>query len=198
MNYRICLRHMRENDNVFIFWAPNNTGYVKCLEAAGLYPDSENNSKDDFLVPVGLIDKLKQKVVLSQYGDSENTYCGLKEFMVLPNTGQVRLALGISVLDFKLSGSNNSFSACFKNTVIEKLKYNYIDNLYRVKAKESVDEFWYYDETFEAETPSQAISKAYKKWDFNYHMSYIEFKGIVNCCKEKGLILDKWVTVNEL
>lgn len=197
MNYKICLRHMRENDNVFTFWAPNSSGYVKCVEAAGLYPDSEDNSKDDFLVSVDLIDKLSQKVVLSQYGDSENTYCNLKEFMVLPNTGQVRLALGISVLDFKLNGSNNSFPAYFKDTVIEKLRYNYVDGLYRVKAKESVDEFWYFDDVFEAETPSQAISKAYKKWDFNYDMSYIEFKSIVNCCKEKKVIFDKWVTVNE-
>lgn len=195
MNYKICLRHMRENDNVFMFWGPNSSGYVKCLEAAGLYPDSENSSKDDFLVPVELIDKLKQKVVLPQYGDSENTYCNLKEFMVLPNTGQVRAALGISVLDFQLSGSNNSFDAHFKDTIREKLKYSYIDGLYHVKAKESVDEFWYYDEVFEAETPSQAISQAYKKWDFNYDMTYIEFKSIVNCWKEKKLILDKWVTV---
>lgn len=65
---------MRENDNVFMFWAPNSSGYVKCTEAAGLYPDSEDNSKDDFLVSVDLIDKLSQKVTLSQYGDSENIY----------------------------------------------------------------------------------------------------------------------------
>ena len=52
MNYKICLRHMRENDNVFMFWAPNSSGYVKCTEAAGLYHNSENNSKDELIAYV--------------------------------------------------------------------------------------------------------------------------------------------------
>ena len=40
-HYKICLRHMRKKDNVFMFWGENNSGYSKCIENSGLYAPAD-------------------------------------------------------------------------------------------------------------------------------------------------------------
>ena len=54
-HYKICLRHMRKKDNVFMFWGENNSGYSKCIENSGLYQKtdfclSKQIKEGDFLV----------------------------------------------------------------------------------------------------------------------------------------------------
>ena len=34
MNYKICLRHAGKEDNTFLFWKPNGSGYTRCIEEA--------------------------------------------------------------------------------------------------------------------------------------------------------------------
>lgn len=46
MNYKICLRHAGKEDNTFLFWKPNNSGYTRCIENAGIYEDSEEDYKN--------------------------------------------------------------------------------------------------------------------------------------------------------
>ena len=183
--YKICLRHMRKNDNVFMLWGENNSGYIKCIEKSGLYENSDKNVQEqindgDFLVNASVIDKLKQKVRLPIYGDKIETYAGLNEFFVLPNTGQVRKELGITILDIKMDDSNNSFDAYFRSTLREKLKSQYSKTHYHVKGKEdSFNEWWYCDTQVEAKTRNEAISIVFNNGDFGltkYDCSFIDFK----------------------
>ena len=46
MNYKICLRHAGKEDNTFLFWKPNNSGYTRCVEEAGIYEESKNKIID--------------------------------------------------------------------------------------------------------------------------------------------------------
>ena len=204
--YKLCLRHMRQNDNVFVFWGPNNSGYYKSLEDAGLY---ENENIDfekqvqhgDILIHKSIIDKLVQKVRLPMYGERLETYANRNEFLVLPNTGQVRKELGITVLDIEMKGSNNSFNAYFKDTVTEVLKYQYSKTHFHVKGKEECfTEHWYCDTKVEAETRDRAISKVLNSGDFGLttiDCSFIDFKKKVTCCRNRELVFDKWVSNNE-
>lgn len=199
--YKICLRHMRKNDNVFMLWGENSSGYTKCIENAGLYEASEIETeiqinRGDFLVHKDIVGKMKQKVRLPMYGDKEETYAGLNEFFVLPNTGQVRCALGITTLNIKNDGSSNSFDAYFKNTMREKLKYEYSKTHFTVKGKpECFTEHWYCNTTVEAKSRDEAISKVLSSGDFGLTIidcNFIEFKKKVTCAREKYLVLDKW------
>ncbi|WP_418181252.1 hypothetical protein ACNSOL_12150 (plasmid) [Aliarcobacter lanthieri] len=195
--YRICLRHMRQNDNVFTFWGENSSGYSKCIEKSGLYEngalDLQEQIKDgDFFVHKSMIDKLKQKVRLPIYGDKEEQYAGLNEFFVLPNTGQIRKTLGITILNIPNQGSNHSFDAYFSSSLKEKLKYEYSKTHYHVKGKEyCFNEYWFYDIEVEAKTRNEAILKAQKEW-FLDEYSYLDFKKMVTCTRVKNLVFDKW------
>ena len=93
-HYKICLRHMRKKDNVFMFWGENNSGYSKCIENSGLYQKtdvclSKEIKEGDFLVHKTIIDKLKQKVRLPIYGDKEETYGNLNEFYVVKRSAKL-------------------------------------------------------------------------------------------------------------
>lgn len=200
--YKICLRHMRKNDNVFMFWGENNSGYTKCIEHSGLYDESEINfetqvNRGDFLVHKDIIDKMKQKIRLSIYGDEIETYAGLNEFFVLPNTGQIRKELGITILNIKNDGSNNSFAAYFKSIIKEKLKYEYSKTHFNVKGKsEHFTEHWYCDTEVEAKTRNTAINTVFNSGDFGltkYDCTFFDFMKKVTCSRVKNLILDKWV-----
>ena len=202
--YKICLRHMRKNDNVFMLWGESNSGYSKCIEKSGLYENSDKNIQEqindgDFLVNVSVVDKLKQKVRLPIYGDIIETYAGLNEFFVLPNTGQVRKELGITILDIEMDGSNNSFDAYFTSTLREKLKYQYSKTHYHIKGKEdSFSEWWYYDTQVKAKTRNEAIGIVFSNGDFGltkYDCSFIEFKEKVTCSRVRNLVFDKWVKI---
>ena len=190
--YKICLRHMGKNDNCFLFWCKNSAEYIRSIEDAGFYEDKDN-SKNDPVVSKDIVDKFKQKVVLPQYGEIKETYADRNEFYVLPNTGQVRKALGITTLNIELEGNRNSFDAYFKNTEIEKFKYAYSKSCFHVKAKNHVSEYWYMDEAFEAENRNQAINKAFNDWLPSDYDNYIDFKKDVTCSRVKIKILDKWV-----
>jgi hypothetical protein len=205
--YKICLRHMRKKDNVFMFWGENNSGYSKCIENSGLYQKkdvclSKQIKEGDFLVHKTIIDKLKQKVRLPIYGDKEETYGNLNEFYVLPNTGQVRKELGITILDISLEDSNNSFNCHFGDTVKEILKYEYSKTHFHIKGKEdSFNEWWYYDIEVEAKTRDEAISKVFNSGDFGltkHDCSFIEFKKKVTCFRVKKLVFDKWKELNTI
>lgn len=190
--YRICLRHMGKYDNCFLFWSRHGSGYNRSICKADLINDTKDSSKDDPMVSKELIDKYIKKVRLPIYGDREETYGGLNEFYVLPNTGQVRKALGITTLDIHLDGERNSFDAYFEDTEIEVFKSVKSKTSFRVKAKECVSEFWYFDDVFEAETRSQAICKAFDFWIPCGYDNYIEFKKDVSCKRESTLVLDRW------
>lgn len=202
--YKICLRHMRQNDNVFMFWGENGSGYTKCIENAGLYENtdiefSKQVSRGDFLVNKVIVDKLIEKVRLPMYGENIETYGGKNEFFVLPNTGQVRQELGITILDIDMKGSNDSFKAYFKNTIKEELKYEYSKTHFNVKGKpESFTEHWYYDEKIEAETRNKAIAKVFNSGDFgltSIDCTFFDFKKKVTCSRVKNLVFDKWVKI---
>jgi len=199
--YKICLRHMRKNDNVFTFWGSNGSGYYKSIEDAGLY---ENENEDfqkqvkrgDFFVHKSVIEKLAQKVRLPIYGNKIETYADRNEFLVLPNTGQVRQELGITILDIIMDDSNNSFNAYFTNTIKEELKYEYSKTHFNVKGKsEYFTEHWYCDIEIEAETRNKAIAKVLNGGDFgltSVDCTFFDFKKKVTCARVRNLVFDKW------
>lgn len=203
--YKICLRHMRQRDNVFMFWGEDGSGYTKCIENAGLYEKSDIEfnkqvSQGDFLVDKSIVDKLIQKVRLPIYGEKIETYGGKNEFFVLPNTGQVRQELGITILDIDMKDSNDSFKAYFTNTVEEKLKYEYSKTHFNVKGKpEHFTEHWYCDTTIEAENRNKAIYEVFTSGEFgltSFDCSFIEFKDKVSCSRVRNLVFDKWIEVS--
>jgi hypothetical protein len=192
--YRICLRHMGKNDNCFLFWCNNSSGYTRSIEDAGVYEEKET-SKNDPIVSKDIVDKFKKKVRLPIYGDKEDMYAERNEFYVLPNTGQVRKSMGITTLDIHLEGNRDSFNAYFKDAEIEKFKYVYSKTHYQVKAKNRVSEYWYMDDNFEAENRNQAISKAFNTWLPSDYDNYIDFKKDVTCSRVKIKVLDEWVKI---
>ena len=200
--YKICLRHMRQDDNVFMFWSEHASGYTKCIENAGLYESSDIDfekqvNHGDFLIQKDIVDKLAQKVRLPIYGEKVETYAGLNEFLVLPNTGQVRKELGITILDIKMKGSNNSFDAYFSSTVKEKLKYEYSKTHFNVKGKpECFSEYWYCDMDVEEDSRNKAIAKVFNGGDFgltSIDCTFIDFKKKVTCSRVRNLVFDKWI-----
>lgn len=199
--YKICLRHMRKEDNVFMFWGTNNSGYYKSIEDAGLYEDENIDfekqvQKGDVLIHKSIIEKLAQKVRLPMYGERLETYANRNEFLVLPNTGQVRKEIGITILDIEMKGSNNSFDAYFKSTVVEVLKYKYSKTHFHVKGREQYfTEYWYCDTRVEAENRNKAISAVLNSGDFGLttiDCSFVDFKKRVTCCRDRVLVFDKW------
>lgn len=189
--YRICLRHMGKNDNCFLFWGPNNSGYYRSIEDIGIY-DSTHTSNDDPLVLKSIVEKYKQEIKLPKYGERQETYMDKGSFFVLPNTGQVRKALGITTLDIQLEGDRNSFNAYFLDTEIEVFKEVKSKTWFHVQAKQHVPEFWYLDGIFEAETRNKAISDAFNEWMPCDYDNYIEFKKDVTCKRKTTIVLDKW------
>src|SRR5574344_1149870 len=140
MNYKICLRHAGKEDNTFLFWKPNNSGYTRCIENAGIYEDSEEDYKNqikegDFLVSVDFVLENSKEIQLSKCGDYIDKYDGKNIFSVLPNTGDIRKLLNITIMDFKLDGNRNSFNAYFKSTIIEDFKTK-LGKKYVIQGKE--------------------------------------------------------------
>lgn len=192
--YYINLSHARSQDNVLIFWSPNHSGYTKAYERAGVYDTPY--SMGDFVhgeihheqltVEKELIDSLVVELKLGE------KYAGLNSFHVLPNIGRIRKALGITIFDFRMNGANDSFWARFEDTVFEKEKQIIHKNIYHVKAKEYVEEFWYLDGFYEAENRNKAILKAYNDWIPADYNNYIEFKKDVTCRRKKETVFDRW------
>ena len=199
MNYKICLRHAGEKDNTFLFWCPNNSGYTRCIEEAGIYEDSDLEyqkqvEQGDFLVPVDIVLNNIKEIQLPKYGDYTEEYSGRNIFSVLPNTGDIRKLLGITRLVFKLEGDRNSFNAYFESNVIEEFTYRF-GNKYHIQGKKEYFNEWFYVEcTVEAENRNQAIERArYELFLDEY--SYIEFKKMVTCKREKSLHFVKWKNI---
>jgi L-rhamnose mutarotase len=190
---------MGKYDNCFLFWGIGNAGYYRSIEDCEIYTDDKDKdylikyNRDDFLVSKSLVEKYKQKIVLPQYGERKELYAQRNDFFVLPNTGQVRKALGITTLDIHLDGDRNSFNAYFQDTHIEEFKYSYSKTHFSVKAKqEKVDGWWHYqDYSTEAKTRNEAILKAKKDWWFDE--DYIEFKSMVTCSRTRTKVLNKWI-----
>ena len=189
--YRLCLRHMGKNDNCFMFWSEGYSGYTRAIENAGFYL-KEDSTKDDPIVSKEFVDKFKQKIRLPMYGEKEETYAGMNEFFILPNTGQVRQALGITTLDIPLTGDRNSFHAYFKDEVYEVFKKVKSTEYFRVKAKKHVSEYWCFDDIFKAENRNKAILMAFNEWMPAGYDSYLEFKNDVSCKRDKTIVFDRW------
>lgn len=195
--YQICLRHSGPEENTFLLWGDNGSGYTRNIEEAGLYtlPNetfNEQVNNGDFYIHKDIIEDMKELIRLPKYGDKEETYAGKNEFFVLPNTGQVRKKIGINKMNFYLEGNRNSFDCYFKNTYIEKYKYIYSKTHYNVKLKkDSINEWFYYqDYCVEAKTRNEAIQKAKDDWDIED--DYIKFKSMVTCQRDRKKVLDKW------
>lgn len=195
---------MKQNDNVFMFWGENNSGYTKCIENAGTYKQEEICFKKqvksgDILIHKSIIEKLMKKVRLPIYGDNSETYGGRNEFFVLPNIGDVRKELGITILDIKNSGSDNSFDAYFRSTVKEQLKQVLSKTHFNVKGKEEYfTEHWYCNSTVEATSRNDAIYKVFTSGDFgltSFDCSYGEFKKKVSCTRVRETVFVKWNTL---
>jgi len=190
--YYITLSHSRAGDNVFQFWKSNHNGYTKAYENAGVYNEPYGLSKvgelyhEQLTVDKELVDGLIVELKLGE------DYAGLNNFHVLPNIGKVRKALGITVFDFRLDGENNSFCANFKDEIYEKTKVVRSDDIYHVKAKTHVSEFWYLDGMFEAENRNKAILKAFKEWIPMDYDTYLDFKKDVTCSKKRETVFDGW------
>lgn len=197
-NYiQICLRHMGFNDNCFLLWNKGNAGYIRSVEDAEITTldmtiEDTQKLKDDFYVKKCVIDRLKQKVRLPIYGDKIEKYGERNEFYVLPNTGQVRKELGINSYDIPLDGNRNSFDCSFSDTVIEVFKWEYSKTEFRVRAKETVSEFWYMDGVYQAENRNKAILKAFNDWIPDDYDNYIEFKKDMLCSRSRKRVFDKW------
>ncbi|MCP3940638.1 MAG: hypothetical protein GY710_04040 [Desulfobacteraceae bacterium] len=73
----------------------------------------------------------------------------------------------------------------------EKIKNQWAGK-FRVKAKDTVDEFWHFDEVFKADDRNKAILKALKAWDFLFDYSYFESKDMVTCRKEIEPVFMGW------
>lgn len=91
---------------------------------------SKQIKEGDFLVHKTIIDKLKQKIRLPIYGDKEETYGRLNEFLCITQHRSSWKELGITILDISLEDSNNSFNCHFGDTVKEILKYEYSKNTF--------------------------------------------------------------------
>ena len=200
--YKICLRHAGKNDNTFLFWGSNASGYQRNLEEADLNEADDTKfdtqvKRGDFLVHKDFIEKYKQLVRLPKYGEKEETYAGRNEFYVLPNTGQIRKELCITSVDFSLDGDRNSFDAYFKDTCSETFKTVKSKTHFNVKGKqEYFDEWWYCDTEVEASNRDKAIYDVFKSGDFgisHYDVSFIEFKKMVTCSRTKTTVFNKWV-----
>jgi hypothetical protein len=202
MNYKICLRHSGPNDNTFLFWGPNNSGYTRSIEDAGLYEDSDvvyetQIKRGDFLVPYYFVQAHKEKIQLPKYSEYQELYSGRNIFNVLPNTGDIRKLLGINTLNFQLDGNRNSFNAYFKSTIKEVLKTKFSKNTYHIQGKEKYFNEWYYVEcTIEAENRNKAIEKARHELYLDEY-SYIEFKKMVSCKKLKETYFHKWEKIKD-
>ena len=197
MNYKICLRHAGKEDNTFLFWKPNGSGYTRCIEEAGIYEDSEENYKNqikagDFLVSVDFVLENSKEIQLSKCGDYIDKYDGKNIFSVLPNTGDIRKLLNITIMDFKLDGNRNSFNAYFKSTIKEDFKTK-LGKKYVIQGKEDCfNEWWYVNCIIEAENRNKAIEKARHEL-FLDEYSYLEFKKMITCKKEKEIYFNKWI-----
>lgn len=190
--YYLTLSHTRSGDNVLQFWAPNHNGYTKAYERAGVYDKPYGESEvgklyhEQLTIEKEIIDNLIVELKLGE------DYAGLNNFHVLPNIGKVRKSLGLTIFDFRLNGSNDSFFAKFKDDIYEKTKVVISDNIYHVKAKTHVSEYWYLDGYFEAENRNKAIMKAFSDWLPAEYDNYIEFKKDITCSRKKETVFDKW------
>lgn len=205
--YIVSFKHCGSQDNSFEFWGFNSSGYTRAIEGAGLYElpinFDEKSEKIDFkkYVHKDIVNKLKQKITLATYGEKQETYAGFNEFHVLPNTGQIRRELGLTILDFNIQGNRDSFKAYFENTCHEVFKYEYSKTHFNVKGKEKYfDEWWYCNSNVQAENRNKAIYEIYKNGDFgksSYDCSFIEFKEMVTCSRVKTKVLDKWSVIKK-
>lgn len=197
MYYKICLRHSGDNDNTFLFWGKNHNGYTRSIEDAGLYDYEDIDyelqiKRGDFLVPKDFVEKHMKEIRLPVYSNNKEMYNGRNKFNVLPNTGDIRALLDITVLDFKIQGNRNSFNAYFESTITEEFKYRYT-NKYLVQGKAEYFNEWFYVECLvQTENRNKAILKAQKELYLDEY-SYIEFKKMVTAKKQKEIYFNKWV-----
>jgi len=186
--YIISTKWTSDKDNIFTLWSPNNSGYCQIIERAGIYAEDKTKLNEGILyVEKHIIDKLI-KTVSGVYNDF-----GMETFSVLPNSGEVRKALGVTKYNLKEKGySNKYFGLYFPSKIYELSKTITSEDEYHVKAKEYVDEFWYMDGVFKAENRNKAILEAYKEFAPADYESYLDFKKDVTCKKAKTIIFDKW------
>ena len=196
--YIVSVKHMGHSDNTFQLWGENGSGYYRSIEDSGLYELPKDFKElelkwEKIYVHKDKLKPLFETVRLPIYGGYKETYAGRNEFTVLPNTGQVRKALGITTHDIRIEGNRDSFDAYFVDTVREKFKNEYSKTHFNVRLKQLAGvEWWHYqDYQTEAKTRNEAILKAKKDWWFDE--SYIEFKSMVTCSRSEIKVLDKWI-----
>lgn len=191
--YKICTRHMGDNDATFLFWR-ESSGYTRFTDSAFVYSESElnkdyliKNNKNDFYVEKMIVDSLSV----------EYEFDGTKQ-KVFPNLGQNRKAIGITILDICLSDRKmDHIYLKYEETHKEVFREDIVENCFDVSAKpEYFDEFWNYSESFHATNRNQAITAAYVEWGMRYEdVSYIDFKKMVSCSKSRVTVFDDWVCV---
>jgi hypothetical protein len=189
MFYILSIKWTNQNDEVFTFWCPNNSGYTKDIEKAGLYP------KDKTIIREGIV--FVKKDIIEKYKKEVKNKYSKKNYFVLPNRGQIRKDIGITKFDFKYSDTRERNLLWESEHILFDLANTFIEeekivttNRYNVKLKECQEEFWLFDAQFEAETRNEAILKAQKEWLVDE--SYIEFKNMVSAKKVKETIFNGW------
>lgn len=184
--YYVSLKWTRKGNKVFKFFCPNHNGYTSILEKAGLYDKPHENSSLVLSVKKETIDSIKRAIT-----GIDNEF-DMESFTVVPNIGVNRRMLGITEFDFKHDGNDDFMYFGFDDTVYEKSK-TITTNSYRIRAKDTVSEFWYYDVVIEASSRNKAINIQYKSRDWDSLAdTFIEFKKQILCSKEKVVVFDKW------
>jgi len=175
-------------DNIFTLWSPNNNGYCQMIDRAGIYKEDKTKLDEGILyIEKHIIDNLI-KTVSGVYNDFD-----METFSILPNTGEIRKALGITKYDLQYKTYKSAyFGLYFPSKIYEMSKIVTSKDEYHVKAKEYVDEFWYLDGIFKAKNRNKAILEAYKEFNPGDYDSYLDFKKDVTCRKVKQIVFSKW------
>lgn len=189
--YILSIKWTNENDEVFTFWQKNCSGYTHYLENAGLYDEDKTKINEGIIyVPKEIVDKYAIKITHRH---------NQKEYMALPNRGHIRKELNMTVLDFKYSDRTYRNFDFENEHVLFDIKDKYIEELKRVNSEyyrvtmqpnTLIDEEWYCNDIFKAETRNQAIIKANQEWILD--LSYLEMKSIVSAKREKVKVFVGW------
>jgi hypothetical protein len=180
----LSLEYTYSGNNGLMFFGPNFGGYTQNLDLAGIYDKKyEHNDNKVLSINIELIRKLSKKI--KKEGET---------IFIVPNSGDIRKNLGISVLDFDRNGNNDQFyikefPSIYKEIILERLS----KDKYWVEMKDdNTDmEYWFYNGIFQADSRNAVIVKAQEEWMLD-DMSYLQFKSIIRARRIKEKFLKGW------